>query len=73
MSKYNTNMSLTGSDRRWLVSEAKRLGLKGGRSELVGMMIEKINGEHEFVKECSERDGLTPLQAEIKHKQYWGL
>ena len=73
MSKHNTNLSLTNSERKWLSDEAKRLKLKGGRSELVGMMIKKLDGEHDFIKECALTEGLTPLQAEIKHKEYWGL
>lgn len=66
-------MSLSNSDRKWLSDTAKAIGLKGGRSELLGIMIEKVKGEHDLIAESAEMEGLTPLQAEIKHAKYWGL
>jgi hypothetical protein len=73
MSKHNTNMSLTTETRLWLEKKAKELGLKGGRSEMVETIVKKVDREHEFIKECAEREGLTPEEAEINSRKFWGF
>lgn len=71
--KHNTNFSLSSETRDWLSEKAKELGLKGGRSEMVETIVKKVDREHEFIKECAEREGLTPEEAEVKSRKFWGF
>ena len=34
---------------------------------------EVVDLEHGLIAESAERQGLTPLEAEIKFREYWGL
>lgn len=69
--KKPVTIVLKPSIKKMAVKLAKKN--KVSLSELLAACIMKVNHEHDFVLESAESDGLTPLEAEVKFRNEWGL
>lgn len=69
--KVPVTMVLNPDTKKVSQKAAKKLDISF--SVLTDAALVRVTNEHAYIKECAEREGLTPEEAEIKFLKEWGL